>query len=497
MPAQNPQPKRSRLLALIVLLALWWAWSAGAASSRAEVIGELRRLLTDLPAKQALCSAKVVDLATGDVVLELDADRKLTPASNQKLWVLAAAVAELGESFVFQTVLAANDGDVYVVGDGDPGFGDSRLAEARGDSVAGALERWASRLAQDGLADLTGRLYYDDTLFDRQWTHPSWESRHAQKWYAAPVSALIINDNCIDVTLTPAEQPGAAALWTMIPPNDTVEIVNRCVSGGRGKAIINRPAPQMRFVVSGRCNKRWEFPSVAVSDPVALFAGAFREALRHRGITVDGEIRTRRLRLPDGSLPPSATILAEHQTPLPHVLSRIGKNSQNLFAEALLKRLGFEWSRRAGRAKPIGSWVTGRAAVLDFAKRNRLSLAESDFHDSSGLSRDNRMSAAQAVGLLSYMHRHPARDLFVSSLALAGRDGSLRKRMTGIRGTVCAKTGYLNGVRTLSGYVLTPAGRWFAFSVLFNGIPGPTAPFNDVHDELCRLLVDWPEDAGS
>lgn len=489
--------KRNRLLTLGALLNLALAQQTSAVGSQTEVVGELRRLLTRAPAKQAICSAKVVDLATGEVVVELNADRKLTPASNQKLWVLAAATVELGDSFVFRTVLAARDDDVYVVGDGSPGFGDSRLVESHGGSVTGELERWASVLAARGLENLAGRLFYDDTLFDRQWTHPSWESRHLQKWYAAPVSALIINDNCIDVTLTPAERAGAPVRWSMIPANDAVEIVNRCVSGGRGKAIINRPGQQMRFVVSGRCNKRWEFPSVAVTDPAALFAGAFREALRHHGIAVDPDTRTKRLRLPDGSLPADVTILAEHQTPLSEVLGRIGKNSQNLFAEAVLKRLGFEWSRRAGWTEPIGSWVTGRAAVLDFAKRNGLSLAESDYHDSSGLSRDNRMSAAQAVDLLSYMYRHPSRELFVGSLAIAGHDGSLRKRMTGIGGTVYAKTGYLNGVRTLSGYVLTPAGRWLAFAVLFNGIKGPTGPFNDIHDELCRLLVEWPQDAGS
>ncbi len=464
-----------------------------AAQSRTEAVAELHRLLANLPTPETVCSAKVVDLTTGEVLLEHDAERKLIPASNQKLWVLAAAAVDLGASFTFRTVLASQGNDLCVIGGGDPGFGDPEFVKARGESITGELERWASAVAAKGVKSLAGRLVYADTLFDRQWTHPSWEARHLRKGYAAPVSALSIGGNCVKVTLRPAEQEGDPVLWSMIPPSDAVEIVNRCVSGGEGKAVIDRPGSEMRLVISGRCNRQWEFPTVSVSDPVAFFAGAFRQALRRHGIAAEQEVRTRRVRLPNGDLPPDLTILAEHRTPLPAVLGRIGKDSQNLFTEALVKQLGFEWSRRAGWAEPIGSWDTGRLALLDFAERAHVALAESDYRDGSGLSRDNRMSAAQAVGLLSYMYQHPSKELFVNSLSVAGREGLLKRRMMNIPGAVYAKTGYLQGVRTLSGYVVTPAERWFAFSVLFNGIKGPTMPFNKIHDELCRLLSDWPE----
>lgn len=479
------------ITALVVPLA---GGTASGQSPGGDIAG-LRRLLTDLPQKQVVCSAKIVDLTTGEVVLELNANLKLVPASNQKLWVLAAAAVDLGEAFDFRTILAVKDGDIHVIGEGDPGFGDARLVEARGDSVTGELERWAAVLAAKGFDNLTGRLVYDDTLFDRQWTHPSWDPRDLQKWYAAPVGALIVNDNCIDVTLYPAKHAGEPARWSMVPSNDAVKIVNRCVSGGKGRAVINRPGSDMRFVVSGRCHKQWKFPAVAVTDPVALFAGSFRHALGEHGIATDSEVRTHRVRLPNGDLPPDLTILAEYRTPLPDVLRRIGKNSQNLFAEAVLKRLGFDWACRAGLAEPVGSWSTGRSAMLDFARRVHVPLAESDYHDGAGLSRDNQMSAAQAVELLSYMHRHPTRVLFMNSLAVAGCDGSLKKRMANIPGTVYAKTGYMSGIRTLSGYVVTPSGRWFAFSVLFNGIKGPTGPFNKVHDNLCRRLAAWPTES--
>ena len=460
----------------------------------AGAIAELRRLLAALPQTDAVCSARIVDLSTGAVLAECDPDHKLIPASNQKLWALAAASAGLGEDFSFRTVLAARGGEVFVIGDGDPGFGDPRLVEPRGDTVTGALERWAAILASKGYHNLAGRLIYDDSIFDRQWTHPTWSARDAEQWYAAPVSAFIINDNCIDVTLRPADRPGAPVGWSMVPPNRAVEVVNRCASGGKNAPSIDRADSGMQFVISGRCSRNWEFPSVAIADPVAFFAGAFRQALRAHDIAINEDVRLGRARLPNGQWPDDLTILAEQRTPLAQVLSRAGKDSQNLFAEALLKRVGFEWERRAGRPNPEGSWKAGRAAMLDFAQRAGIDLAAADYQDASGLSRENRLSAAQAVALLSVMHRHRARDLFVNSLSVAGQDGTLKKRMGDIAGRVHAKTGYVNGVRTLSGYVVTPKGHWFAFSVLFNGIKGGTAPYNELHDSICRVLANWPEE---
>ncbi|MCP4590233.1 MAG: D-alanyl-D-alanine carboxypeptidase/D-alanyl-D-alanine-endopeptidase [bacterium] len=477
------------VLAVAVVLQASFGSLATEPRKPAPVAAELRRLLTNLPQERVACSAMVVDLTTGKVIIEVGANRKLIPASNQKLWVLAAAAVDLGESFLFRTVLAERDDQVYVVGDGDPGFGDPKLVTGRGEEVTTGLMRWAAVLADHGFSDLSSRLWYDDTLMDDQRTHPSWEPGDLDKWYGAPVGALNLNDNCIDVTVWPAKQAGAPVEWSLVPPSDAVRVDNRCTSGGKGTPIIARPGQNMRFVISGGCDKRWRFPSVAVSDPTALFAGAFRAALRTHGITTDGGFRRARLRLADGSLPPDTTVLAEYRTPLAEVLRRTGKNSQNLFAEALLKRLGFQWSRTAGGTQPQGSWDTGQSAIGDFARRAGVQLADSDFHDGSGLSRDNRMSAAQAVALLDYLYHHPKRDLFISSLSHAGHDGTLKRRLTGLPGAVHAKTGYMRGVRTLSGYVVTPEGRWFAFSVLFNGIRGSTKPFNELHDQMCRLLV--------
>ena len=226
-----------------------------------------------------------------------------------------------------------------------------------------------------------------------------------------------------------------------------------------------------------------------------LTAGALRTALADRGITISGQIRRRRLRRPGGDLPRDCQVVADQVTPLPVVLARAGKNSQNMFAECLMKRLGYEWALGRGQADPQGTWQTGRAAMSEFLARVGADPGRVTIADGSGLSRANRTSAADLVAVLRYMYGHPHRDLFVASLSQAGTDGTLGKRLAGLPGRVHAKTGYLRGTRTLAGYAITPQGRWRAFAVLFNGFKGGAAPYNEIHDKVCLLLVNDVADA--
>ncbi|MCH8879036.1 MAG: D-alanyl-D-alanine carboxypeptidase, partial [Planctomycetes bacterium] len=111
--------------------------------------------------------------------------------------------------------------------------------------------------------------------------------------------------------------------------------------------------------------------------------------------------------------------------------------------------------------------------------------------DGSGLSRDNRASARQIVQILRHVYMDSdGGSLFIDSLSLNATRGTLRKRMKDIPGRVMAKTGYMRGVRSLSGYVRATPKEWYAFSVLFNEIPGGTAPYNRIHDDVCRALAD-------
>lgn len=469
-------------------------------SLAADRTDALLDLIGNLPTSKTLCGATVADAETGDILFAHNADTLLIPASNAKLFIMAAALDLLGTEFEFRTSLVMSGDDLVVIGSGDPAFGDPRLCEAAGESVIAEFERWASALLGAGRRTIAGDLILDESIFDRQYVHPDWDPGDLQKWYAAPVGALNLNDNCLDITVRPGDRPGAAAIWEVIPPTTIVEIDNRCKTQSSGRPVIHKPGRDLRYIISGGCDRRWPFPPVAVSDPGAIFGDVLKNVLTRRGITIEGTIR----RVDDRSRFSyhEATVIAQHTTSLADVLARIGKDSQNLFAECLWKRLGVEWELKRGNTASAGSWANGREAVRGWL--GKLYSREGDdagdawahliLADGSGLSRRNRATSRQIVGLLCAMHGHLSAEVFADSLSIAGLDGSLKrnKRLSDLTNLVRAKTGTLTGVRSLSGYVDTRSGRRLAFSVIFNGITGPSRRYQELHDGFCRVLATWP-----
>jgi D-alanyl-D-alanine carboxypeptidase/D-alanyl-D-alanine-endopeptidase (penicillin-binding protein 4) len=159
------------------------------------------------------------------------------------------------------------------------------------------------------------------------------------------------------------------------------------------------------------------------------------------------------------------SVVAALETKLSTVLERANKDSMNLYAEAMCKRLGREVSGQPG------SWANGTAAIGDFLKRIGVPEEQFKLDDGSGLSRENAVSADAILKILSHNFQSPNREAFVSSLAVGGADGTFEKRFKNtLRGRVVGKSGYIAGVSCLSGYVKTEDNKWFAFSILMNGI---------------------------
>jgi len=449
---------------------------------------EIASLLSSVPISGDHFAVVVRDLDSGATVYAHNAGRPMIPASNQKLFAMATAMDLLGANFNFRTVLGRRGRDLVIVGGGDPAIGDARLCKQRGVTGTYVFESWAKRLLSAGGVAIND-LIVDESIFGDQRTHPTWESGDLQKWFAAPVSALNLNDNCVEITVWPAEASGERPKWSVHPPSSLVNLVNRAVSARDGVPVIARPAETFRFILSGRCGRRSTLAAVAVPDPGMFFADSLRVVLSRTGVSVDGDIRRARVRNADGKIPSDVSIIAEHRTSLVDVMGRIGRNSQNLFADCLLKRVGFEHARRAGERSPVGSWQSGSDAVHAFLGRADIDARGLEMVDASGLSRKNRATAQQFVDLLTYMHCHDDRHLFRDSLAVAGQDGSLRKRMRDLGKSVRGKTGTMRRVSALSGYVFASSGRSFAFSILFNDYRGSSRPYRRVQDGLCRLLA--------
>lgn len=480
---------------IFVLAALTATLIAPAAARSGDLTAELTRLFDQLPDARVQCSALVVDLRTGRKVYARDADLPLVPASNQKILVLAAAAEQFDASAGFETVLAQRGSDLVLVGGGDPGLGDVRIAEDQGVRPRAFLDLWAHAIRAAGLAHVPGDLVIDASVFDDVYVHPDWEAADLVRWYGAPVGGLNLANNTVEVTVWPDSGGDAPALWALDPPSPALRLENRCRSASRGASAtpgVGRLSGTPNLVLSGRVSERVTLQPVSVHDPVEFSATAIRAHLEKAGITFSGGFRYERVRTPAGDLPDDLVVLAVHRTPMAQVMQRIGADSQNMCAEALFKRLGVEWARNRGTSGAPGSWEGGREAVSAFLHQVGCDLNTITIADGSGLSRRNRFTATEYVRILTCMHAHPRRELFANSLAGNMTGGTLRRQMRGVNAEVYAKTGYMAGVRALSGYVRTDADRWYAFSVIFNGFTGSSRPYNDKLREMCRILADHP-----
>jgi D-alanyl-D-alanine carboxypeptidase/D-alanyl-D-alanine-endopeptidase (penicillin-binding protein 4) len=210
-----------------------------------------------------------------------------------------------------------------------------------------------------------------------------------------------------------------------------------------------------------------------------------RDVLSEGGVKGTGAVR----RLGADEKMGAGSLVAEHDTPLLSVMARANKNSLNMVAECLCKRLGHDATGQPG------SWENGTAAVMAYAKRIGVEPGLVSLDDGSGLSNKNRVAAKAFTTVLAHIAQRADGDLFIATLAVPGEDGTLKSRFkgAGVAAHIHAKTGHINGVSTLSGFIDAGTGenkRLFAFSILCNKYVGNVNPWQD---QVCQAIYEWAE----
>ncbi len=435
----------------------------------------------------------MIDLKTGRELYAAEVDRPVMPASNGKIAVSAAALSFFGTDYKANTYLAQDGDDLWILGSGDPGIGDNDIAKRHGGTTVTVLQEWSAAVKAKGITRVRDIHYWDGAFESRQ-IHPSWRAGYLTDWYAAPVSGLNFNDNCIDITVEPTEA-GQPAKYSIVPPVSEIKVINSTITGGEGDApAITREQNANVFTLTGHVIKSTKVESKPVTDPGAFFADALRTQLVADGINVDGRILWADAPLHDRPMPTSDELIAQHATEETDILRRILRNSQNLFAECECKMLGHAFFDKKGVDTP-GSWAAGSDAVHAYLRQHHIDDKALVVADGSGLSRDNRVTARIITEVLrSVAHSHNF-ETFRGSLAEPGESGTLGKRMSDLEGHVWAKTGYIGGVRSLSGYIHTKHGQWLAFSFIFNNIGGSVKPYEQVQDDAVRFLYNFKPNA--
>lgn len=470
----------------------------------------------------AIVGIKVVSLDSGRVLFEENAKKLLRPASNMKLYTVAAAMDRLTPDYRFQTSVYANSrpdasgvlrGDLTIYGRGDP----SIAARFNNGDYFKGMNDLAAQIAAAGVKRVEGDLVGDESYFSGAPYGSGWNWEDLQWWYGAEVSSLTVNDNALDLSIKPGSDVGQPAVITTGPPDPLLKITNKVVTGPRSsRRDLNiyrgLNSDTLEIVGAIPLDDRGFTAGIGMSHPALLFVYLLRTALAQRGITVTGKSRT----IPPanflGALPaatPMGSQVGPNPAPLPAtrieiatlqsppfslVAAQTMKPSQNLYTEIILRTLG---KVAPAAASPLNNIRTSEAAGLEvvktFLKEAGVNLTPLSLTDGSGLSRNDMITAEASVQLLTYMSRHRFANSFREALPVAGVDGTLRNRMRGTvaENNVRAKTGSLSSAATLSGYVTTAAGENLAFSIMVNNYPEDTEVRALCIDPIAVLLASF------
>ncbi len=476
----------------VVVVAVCWVLPAYADLQR-----DIDRLIERAQIPRLRAGVSVVDLSSGRTLAVHDVQDAMIPASNMKLLTTGAALDVLGTEFAFRTRFRIAGDRLIIQGAGDPALGDpAMLALSSPPATSEDLIGAVVRAVKDSGVGTVSEIVIDDRIFDREEIHELWPRDQLDRHYCAPVSGLIFHRNVIDFYISPAAREGDPPLVDIDPAMDWIEgdIVNRArtVASGANKVGVLRDQRENRFTIIGEVRRRSVEPvRKAVHDPQLLWGRLFADRLARAGLTdASGGTASVRLVREDERFD-DARDIAVISTPLTDIVRLCNVESINLYAEALLKRMGHEVTQAPG------SWAGGASAIrLMLAQRLGPSAAGSTMiSDGSGMSRANRVSAGTLTAwLASLWHDGELRDVFVGSLPTRG-EGTLdnRFRQTPLAHTVRAKSGYINNVYTLSGYLIDEAtGNALAFSILLNDVPmGQGWKAKRLHEQIVQACDQW------
>jgi D-alanyl-D-alanine carboxypeptidase/D-alanyl-D-alanine-endopeptidase (penicillin-binding protein 4) len=492
-------------------------------SQPTKTLAELQSRIAEILAKPELSSAmigvKVASLDTGRVLFEENATKLMRPASNMKLYTVAAALDRLSPDYRFTTSVYAMNrpdsfgvikGDVTIYGRGDP----SIAARFNNGDYFKGINELASRIAAAGVKRIDGDLIGDESYFVGPKYGSGWEWEDLTWYYGAEITPLSVNDNALDLFIKPGPGVGKPALITTGPPDPLLTIVNKVTTspkGTRRDLAVTRDLGQDTVTILGSIplEDRGYTGAIGISHPAMLFVYLLRSALSQRGVTIKGRSRTQSL---DSSLSTAKNAQHAAQTgttqapveiatlqspPFGLIAAQTLKPSQNLYTELILRTLGKLPAPPPPIPEPPSVGQTtedlGIEAVKGFLKTVGIRPEALVLNDGSGLSRDDMITADASIQLLTFMSRHPHAGVFRDALPIAGVDGTLRNRLknTAAENNLRAKTGSLSSAASLGGYVTTAAGERLVFSIMVNNYPRDVEPRTSCIDPIAVLLASF------
>jgi D-alanyl-D-alanine carboxypeptidase/D-alanyl-D-alanine-endopeptidase (penicillin-binding protein 4) len=414
---------------------------------------------------------KIVSLRDNKTLYAYNSQKLLMPASTNKLYTCAAALHYLGNDYTFKTSVLKNNNNLILKGGGDP---DLKIDEL--DSLAKIVSKSVKKV---------DTLYVDDTFLDSLNYGEGWMWDEGPWWYAAPVSALSVNDNCVDFYIEPGSI-GRSAKIDHFPETSYITFENNSITVDETldfkKIKIDRDWVSNRnnFSVTGEILNTTKKDTIFrnIYDPTLFTGTIFKELLKKHGTKVN------LLSLKPQDLSDYKEIANHKSDSLIVSAKNLMRLSDNLTAELFVKSIG------ALDSLP-GTWETGLNSVKSFlAGQVKMDTSQIRLADGSGVSRYTLTSSDQLISLLTWIYNSKHKDDFISTLPGGGWPNStLEKRLINEGGKVRAKTGGLSGVRNLAGYIESQKYGTVAFSILMNGYIGSSSKHRYVQNQIIKIII--------
>jgi len=467
-----------RLLAVLIVIS-----SGVAVAAETELPLRVKSVLNTRNVPHETLSIFVADVATGESVLEWHGDQPRNPASTIKLLTTLVALDVLGPAYRWRT-------DVFALGEIQDGRLDGDLAiKGYGDPFLVTERVWQMlrNLRHAGVQEISGDLLLDDSWFEIGEYDPGAFDHQPLRAYNVAPNALLMNFKVVRYWFEPVHADGSVSV-RLDPPLDNLEVENRlglsngsCRGYQRGITMTTNDSVD-EVTLSGRfpngC-KRYAMDRTVLSHNEFAY-GLFDTLWSESGGSFDG--RWQNVVLEDDLEP----LLSFDSLPLTEMVARVNKHSNNVMARQILYTLGAE------SAGPPGTEDSGKLAIRQWLQDNGLASTSIELENGAGLSRDTRTTARDMAEMLRFAWRQPYMPEYLSSMSLAGLDGTLRRRFknTDLIGKAHLKTGSMDHVSAIAGYLQARSGRRFAVVALQNHEDIHRGPGDEVQEALLRWLYE-------
>lgn len=480
---------KSRLLSLPLLFFI--VYFSSPATNYAQLSQEINTIIESSRASNSFWAVQVRD-GHGNLIQNLNGDKLVRPASNLKVVTSGALLDRLGPEFYFETTLYGRGeqagnvwaGDLVIKGVGDPSI-DGKFYN---DDPLFVFEKWVNAFIVKGISRIDGDIFGFDGLFDDMPYPRGWEWDDLSYYYAPKISALSFNSNVVNLEVTAEGPIGSIPQITWSPFNTPyVQFVNEQMitpPGSRFEESYRRVLGTNTIILRSTLPQGYyDSEPLTVSNPSYYFLDTFVRYMEMRGIEVNGSIHVQSdfYQWSDEDLIP---IDRHRSVSLYRLIDRLNQESDNFYTEMLIKKMGhLEYNAQ-------GTTELGLRVLKQYMHEMSFDTTAIQLRDGSGMAPATLLNIADFNRYLYLIRESDYFPYLLNSMAVAGETGTLghRFRNTPLRGKFVGKTGFVSGVRALSGYLRTASGEDLTISLVTNNYSVQTSHVDIIHQRILDYL---------